>query len=54
MWTAAFPRRRYVAWRCGRLPLAGEEDRAPSDELNRVIWGAVKCADKPYPSARGE
>ncbi len=28
-----------------------EEDRAPSDELNRVIWGSVKGADAPYPSS---
>jgi len=28
-----------------------QEDKAPSDELNRVIWGSVKGADAPYPSS---
>jgi YVTN family beta-propeller protein len=26
-----------------------QEDRAPMDELNHIIWGAVKGADTPYP-----
>jgi hypothetical protein len=27
-----------------------EYDRAPEDELNRILWAAVKGSDVPYPT----
>ena len=29
-----------------------KEDRAPDDELNRTLWGAIKGSAVPYPGTR--
>jgi hypothetical protein len=29
-----------------------EWDEAPEDELNRILWAAIKGVDSPYPTPR--
>ncbi|MBA3945395.1 MAG: bifunctional YncE family protein/alkaline phosphatase family protein [Herpetosiphonaceae bacterium] len=39
----------YGAERSAKMDFS-QEDRMPMDELNHILWGAVKGADKPYPA----